>query len=126
MDKTLTPQKLIDSANFYKTLVEEAANGEVSKGNAKKTTIENEKKTEKANLEASLSEANTQIDLLQKQIKEFEQQASTATNQLSLIDQRYSTQFADVDTKIVAINTAKEQVISSIVDIETGITKNLK
>ncbi len=47
------------------------------------------------------------------------------SNQLLAIDQKYESQFIDIDRKINAIRNAKEQVIVSIVDIEAGIKSNL-
>ena len=67
-----------------------------------------------------------QIQKLNEQILELQNQANAAANQLSAIDQKYNDQFIDIDTKVNAISTAKEQVISSIVDIESGIKNNLK
>jgi hypothetical protein len=46
-------------------------------------------------------------------------------NQLLAIDQKYDSQFVDIDRKVSAIRNAKEQVIVSIVDIEAGIKSNL-
>lgn len=125
MDKSLTPDKLVQSANFYKTLVQQAADGEVSKGNNKKNALQVEKDSERKNLENVQSTANTKIQKLQEQILELEKQSNDAGFQLSAIDQKYNDQFVDIDTKITAITTAKEQVISSIVDVETGIKNNL-
>ena len=45
---------------------------------------------------------------------------------LNAIDQKYQSEFIDIDTKLSSIAAAKDQVISSIVDIESGITNNLK
>jgi hypothetical protein len=46
-------------------------------------------------------------------------------NQLLAIDQKYDSQFIDIDRKINAIRNAKEQVLVSIVDIEAGIKSHL-
>jgi hypothetical protein len=47
------------------------------------------------------------------------------SNQLLAIDQKYGGQFIDIDRKLNAIRSAKEQVLVSIVDIEAGIKSNL-
>lgn len=126
MDKSLTPARLIESAGFYKNLVQQAADSEISKGQTKKSNLQGEKETERKSLEKTQKDTNAQIEQLESQILELRTQSTTAGNQLAAIDQKYNEQFTDIDTKISAINTAKEQVISSIVDIEAGITSNLK
>ncbi len=125
MDKTLTPDKLIQSSTFYKNLVQQAADGEISKGLNKKNTLQVEKDSERKNLENVQQNANSKIEKLQAQILELQTQSNEAGYQLSAIDQKYNDQFVDIDSKISAITTAKEQVISSIVDVESGIKNNI-
>ncbi len=125
IDKSLTPDKLIQSANFYKNLVQQAADGEIAKGNNKKNALQVEKDSERKNLESVQANANSKIQKLQEQILELQSQSNNTAVQLSAIDQKYNDQFVDIDTKISAITTAKEQVISSIVDVETGIKNNI-
>lgn len=126
MDKSLTPDKLIQSAFFYKNLVQQAADGEVSKGSNKKNALQVEKDSERKNLENVQTTANSKIEKLQAQILELQSQSNEAGYQLSAIDQKYNDQFIDIDSKISAITTAKEQVIGSIVDVESGIKNNLR
>jgi len=125
MDKTLTPARLIESAGFYKELVQRTADGEVSKGISKKQSLQTEKTNDKDNLDASLKSTRAKIQQLTKQIQDLQNQEVTLNGQLLAIDQKYNNQFVDIDRKISAINNAKEQVISSIVDIESGIKSNL-
>lgn len=126
MDKSLTPDKLVQSAAFYKNLVQQAADGEVNKGLNKKNALQVEKDSERKNLENVQTTANSKIEKLQAQILDLQSQSNDAGFQLSAIDQKYEDQFVDIDSKISAITTAKEQVISSIVDVESGIKSNLK
>jgi predicted nucleic acid-binding Zn-ribbon protein len=125
IDKTLTPSKLLQSAMFYKDMVQKTADGEISKGEAKKQGLESEKNNERNNLDASMKEVNQKIQQLTRQIEELRNQELTMNNQLMAIDQKYSGQFIDIERKINAIRNAKEQVIVSIVDIEAGIKTNL-
>jgi hypothetical protein len=126
MDKTLTADKLIQSANFYKSVIQQSADGEIIKGQNKKSILQNEKDNERKVLEKTQSDANTQIEKLNAQILTLQMQANDAYNKLNAIDQKYENDFADIDTKLSSISAAKEQVISSIIDIETGISNNLK
>jgi hypothetical protein len=125
IDKSLTSSKLIDSAMYYKNLVQQTAETEISKGESKKQGLQTEKETEKTNLDNSLKDIRSKIQQLTKQIQELQSQDVALSSQLSAIDQKYNSQFTDIDKKITAIRSAKEQVIVSIVDIEAGIKSNL-
>jgi len=125
IDKSLTPARLLESAMFYKDLVQRTVQQEISKGDAKKRGLQTEKDTERNNLDNSLKDTSTKIQQLSKQIQELQNQELTFNNQLSVIDQKYNGQFIDIDRKIIAIRNASEQVLISIVDIEAGIKSNL-
>jgi len=125
IDKSLNPSRLLDSAMFYKDLVHRTAETEINKGGSKKQGLQAEKETEKNNLDNSLKSTRTKIQQLTRQIQELQNQDVALSNQLLAIDQKYESQFSDIDRKINAIRNAKEQVIVSIVDIEAGIKSNL-
>jgi hypothetical protein len=125
IDKSLTSSRLLDSAMYYKNLVQQAAEGEITKGESKKQGLRAEKDTERNNLDKGLSETRTKIQQLTLQIQELQNKEITLNNELVAIDQKYDSQFIDIDKKIGAIRSAKEQVIASIVDIEAGIKSNL-
>ncbi len=125
MDKTLTPARLLESAMYYKDLVQSTADAELQKGASKKQSLEAEKESERNNLDSSLKNTRAKIDQMTKQIQDLHNQELTLSNQLMAIDQKYSSRFIDIDKKINAINGAREQVIVSIVDIEAGIKTNL-
>jgi len=125
MDKTLTPNRLLDSALNYKNLVQQAAEGEITKGESKKQGLRTEKDTERNNLDSGLRDKRAKIQQLTQQIQDLQREEAALTNQLVAIDQKYDSQFMDIDKKIGAIRAAKEQVLVSIVDIEAGIKSNL-
>jgi hypothetical protein len=125
IDKTLTPSKLLDSAMFYKDLVQRTADAEISKGTSKKQGLQADKDNEKNNLDSGLKDTRAKIQQLTQQIQELRNQEITLNNQLLAIDQKYDGRFSDIDKKVNAIRSAKEQVIVSIVDIESGIKSNL-
>jgi hypothetical protein len=125
IDKSLTPSRLLDSAMFYKDLVQRTADSETAKGESKKLELKAQKDTEKNNLNNNLKNTRLKIQQLSKQIQDLQNQEVTLNNQLLAIDQKYESQFIDIDRKISAIRNAKEQVIVSIVDIEAGIKSSL-
>jgi chromosome segregation ATPase len=125
IDKSLTPSRLLDSSMFYKDLVQRTADSEINKGVSKKQSLQGEKDTERTNLDNNLKNTREKIQQLNKQIQELQNQDMTLSNQLSAIDQKYESQFADIERKISAIRNAKDQVLVSIVDIEAGIKSNI-
>ncbi|MEI6049822.1 MAG: hypothetical protein WCS03_13035 [Bacteroidota bacterium] len=125
IDKSLTPQRLLDSSMFYKDLVQRTAETEINKGVSKKQGLQTEKDNEKTNLDNGLRDTRTKIQQLTRQIQELQNQDLALSNQLLAIDQKYDSRFIDIDRKVSAIRNAKEQVIVSIVDIEAGIKSNL-
>jgi len=125
IDKSLTSNRLLESAKFYKDLVQRTAETEISKGVAKKQGLQTEKDNERTNLDNGLKDTRTKIQQLTKQIQELQIQEVAINNQLLAIDQKYENNFIDIDRKISAIRNAEEQVIVSIVDIEAGIKSNL-
>jgi predicted nucleic acid-binding Zn-ribbon protein len=110
---------------YYKDLVQRTADGEVAKGESKKQGLETEKNNERTTLDSNLKEISSKIDQLTRQIQDLQSQQVTLNNQLMAIDQKYAGQFIEIERKISAIRSAKEQVIVSIVDIEAGIKSNL-
>jgi hypothetical protein len=125
IDKSLTPSRLLDSAMFYKGLVQRTAETEINKGVSKKQGLQSEKDNEKTNLDNGLKDTRTKIQQLTRQIQELQNQDLALSNQLLAIDQKYDSRFIDIDRKVSAIRNAQEQVIVSIVDIEAGIKSNL-
>jgi chromosome segregation ATPase len=125
IDKSLTPSRLLESSMFYKDLVQRTAESEINKGINKKQSLQGEKDTERTNLDNNLKNTRAKIQQLSKQIQELQNQDVTLSNQLSAIDQKYESQFSDIERKINAIRNAKEQVLVSIVDIEAGIKSNI-
>ena len=125
IDKSLTPARLLDSAMFYKDLVQRTAETEINKGVSKKQGLQSEKGNEKTNLDNGLKDTRTKIQQLTRQIQELQNQELVLNNQLLAIDQKYENRFNDIDRKVNAIRSAKDQVIVSIVDIEAGIKSNL-
>jgi len=125
IDKSLTPSRLLESAMFYKDLVQRTTEGEASKGESKKQGLLADKETERNTLDANLKDTRMKIQQLTRQIQDLQNQDLTLTNQLLAIDQKYGSQLIDIDRKINAIRNAKDQVLVSIVDIEAGIKINL-
>jgi len=82
IDKSLTSNRLLESAKFYKDLVQRTAETEISKGVAKKQGLQTEKDNERTNLDNGLKDTRTKIQQLTKQIQELQIQEVAINNQL--------------------------------------------
>jgi len=69
----------------------------------------------KTNLDNGLKDTRAKIQQLTRQIQDLQNQELSLTNQLQAIDQKYDSRFIDIDRKVNAIRSAKEQVMVSIV-----------
>ena len=126
IDKSLTPSRLLDSAMYYKDLVQRTAESEINKGVTKKQGLQAEKDTEKNNLDNGLKDTRAKIQQLSLQIQELQNQEMSLEQSAFWLSIRNTTaSSSDIDRKVNAIRNAKEQVIVSIVDIEAGIKSNL-
>ena len=82
IDKSLTPSRLLESAMYYKDLVQRTADTEINKGVSKKQGLQAEKDTERNNLDNSLKDTRTKIQQLTRQIQELQNQDVALNNQL--------------------------------------------
>jgi hypothetical protein len=126
MNPSLSTSMLLDSARTYKNLVESAASLTIAEGEKKKQTLQQELENKRQTLDSDIKSIALQMEALQKQIDALRQDSITKSNQLSAIDIEYRPKFVEIDSKVVAMNTAKEKVISSIFDVEAGIQANIK
>jgi hypothetical protein len=126
MQSSLTPQFLLESARAYKAIVDSAASSVVNDGQTRKNSLIQEMEGKRLDLQNSIQSNEDEVKKLLKKIEELRQDSQMKTNQLALIQQEYDPKFADIDSKILAMTTAKEKVITSIVDVETGINNHIK
>ncbi|MFZ2151326.1 MAG: hypothetical protein WAZ12_01450 [Candidatus Absconditicoccaceae bacterium] len=126
MDKTVTVAKLLESAGFYKGLVENAAASTLKDADTKKQSLTQAKTDESNQLTTDLDLIGKNIIKLEKQLQDLRDSQTIKTNELSLIDGKYENQFSDIEVKVGALNEAKLLVINSIVDVEAGIQTNIK
>jgi len=119
MDKTITKEKLLEYSQYYTTETDKIYNKFVSDGNAKKQDLENQKHTENENLSGELTSLKQQLESIKIQIQDKE-------NKLSLIDNKYQPMISEVENKLIANDTAKNKMVSSIETVKQGIINNLK
>jgi len=119
MDKSVTKDKLLQTADFYLGEITKVYNDYVSKGNAKKQDLINQKNNENQALVTELSMMEQQLEALKTQIQDRQ-------NKLNAIGGKYEPMISDVENKIAANEIAKNQIVQSIEQVKSGINNNLK
>lgn len=119
MDKTITKEKLSQQAEFYITEITKVYNDFVSKGNSKKTQILQQKDSESRNL-------TNELNLMEQQLEALKVQIQDRRNKLNAVDSKYNPQISDIDSMLSANDSAKNEVITSIRTVQTGLTTHLK
>jgi len=119
MDKSVTKTKLLQQSDFYVSEINKVYNDYVTKGNAKKKELVDQKTHENQSLAGELNLMKEQLEALKTQIEDRE-------NKLSSIDDKYFPKISELDSKLAANDIAKNKVIESIELVKEGITNNLK
>ena len=119
LDKTMTKDKLLAQADYYINEILKVHKQYDDKGKTKRNGI----LTQKENERLSLSNEITSID---EQIKALQSQRDIKQNQLSVIDNKYDPQIAEMDSKIIANDSAKDTIVGTINKVKSGITINVK
>ena len=119
MDKSVTKDKLVTSADFYIGKIIENYNNYINSGNAKKQTVLAQKADENRSL-------NADLDLLEQQAQAIQTQIQDRKNKISSIDGKYSAQLNEIDSKLAANDIAKNQIVSSLELVKQGIINNVK
>lgn len=119
MDKSITKDKLVSSADYYLSQIEASYNNYVNSGNDKKQKVLSQKDEENHNLK-------TDLDLLEQQAQAIQVQIQDRRNKIASIDGKYSTQLNEIDAKLLANSVAKNKVVGSFEKVKQGIINNVK
>lgn len=119
MDKTITKEKLIEQSNFYTSEINKNYSDNISKGNAKKQELVNQKTNEN---QALVSE----LDLMKQQLETMKIQIQDREGKLLAIGGKYEPKISEIDSKLAANELAKNKLVQSIEQVKNGIINNLK
>ncbi|QBN19321.1 hypothetical protein [Flavobacterium nackdongense] len=118
INSALTKESLLDKGKFYLTEIEKVYDKFNNTGNAKKSDLNLKITQEKKNLSNSISDLESQIAKLQKELE-------SKRNELNKIDVNNAAQFSQFQLKIEANNLAKQKIQESINIVITGINQYL-
>lgn len=119
MDKSITKDKLVQSADFYIGKIQENYNNYVNSGNTKRQTVLGQKADENRTLSADL-------DMLEQQAQAIQTQIQDRKNKIASIDTKYDMQLNEIDSKLAANDIAKDRIVSSLELVKQGIINNVK
>lgn len=119
MDKTLTKEKLVTQADYYLAEINKKYQHYVTGGNSKKQELITQKSHENETLASELTTLREQLETIKLQI-------STNESKLAAIDSKYAPTLAEIESKILANDIAKNQLISSIETVKQGIINHVK
>jgi hypothetical protein len=119
MDKSVTKDKLVQSADYYIGKIQENYKNYVDSGNTKKQAILTQKADENHNL-------SSELEMLEGQAQAIQTQIADRKNKIASIDYKYATQLSEIDSKLAANDIARDQVVGSLELVKQGIIKNVK
>lgn len=117
---------LLKSSQAYKNLIETGATEVCREGEQKRQSLIQMRDTSRSTLNQDITTLEQKVIALQKELESCKTAIKAKTDQLNSLDAEYEPQLADINSKIESINTAKGQIISSIVDVEIGIKNHLE
>jgi uncharacterized small protein (DUF1192 family) len=114
----LSKEFLLEKSKFYIAEIEKVYAKYDATGNSKNKDLNNNITTQKYNLSKSITDLETQIAKLQKELE-------VKKAELARIDLDNKEMFAEIQLKIEANNLAKHKILESINTVVTGINQYL-
>lgn len=119
MDKTITKDILLTQADFYMTEISKVHAKQSSSGGSKRQDTINQREQENSSLAHEIQNLKLQAEEIQRKIK-------TKETELTLVNGKYQPIISDIDSKLMANDLAKNEIITTIEKVKQGINKNLK
>ena len=126
MDSTLTPQKLVQDADFYISKINEVHQQYSTQGNQKIAAIEAKKNNEKNALMSDIEKGTLQISNLRNQLQALESEINQKRTTLTTVEGSYKPQETAIREKLLANDNAKHISIMKLMSVKENIQKNIK
>lgn len=126
LDKTITPSKLLQDAEFYISKINEVHSQYVSQGQQKLNSIQNTKNNDKSKLQSEIDQATARISALRAELQQLESEINTKRNTLSRIDEGFGPQERSIREKLMANDHARKNSIDKLNVIKEGIQRYIK
>jgi uncharacterized phage infection (PIP) family protein YhgE len=119
IDKSVSKNSLLAKADFYLNELEKVHTQYASKGNAKKTEINNQISAESKALANEKQQLEVQLTTLQERLKNI-------NANIDQMDGKYAKILDELEQKLSANTEAKEQLIQDIKQVKQGINQNIQ
>lgn len=123
LDKTITPAKLLQDAEFYISKINEVHSQYVSQGQQKLNSIQNTKSSDKSKLQSEIDQATVRISALRAELQQLESDINNKRNTLSRIDEGFAPQEKGIREKLMANDHARKNSIDRLNIIKEGIQR---
>lgn len=119
MNKAITKDALISQGQYCLAEINKVHAKQSGSGGSRRQEISNQKEHDNNSLLNKITELKSQIEQLQQQIKQNETEVSNIAN-------KYEPLISEIDSKLVANDLAKNEIVTTIEKVINGINKNLK
>lgn len=126
LDKTITPQKLMNDAEFYISKINEVYSQYVTQGQQKLNTLQEKKSSEKIKLTGEIDQAAMRVAHLRSELQQIESEMAQKRTVLAKIDESYYPQEKSVREKLNANDMARKTSIDKLNMIKEGVVKFIK
>lgn len=126
LDKTITPQKLMNDAEFYISKINEVHSQYVSQGQQKLNSLQEKKNTDKDKLQREIDAAAARITQLRAELQQLEAEVNQKRGLLAKTDEGFYPQEKAVREKLQANDMARKVSIEKLNSIKEGILKYIK
>jgi hypothetical protein len=126
LDNTVTPQKLLNDAEFYISKINEVHGQYSSQGQQKTYAIQNDKTAEKTKLSAAVDAASRRMMELQNELRSLELDIKSKQEELTKVDSKYFTQEQAIKEKMAANDLAHAESIAKLNRVKDGIKQFIK
>lgn len=126
MDTGLTPQKLVQDAEFYLSKIRDVHQKYADQGNQKLGDLNSQLRGEKEKLSADAADAESRIEKLKQEIAQQERKLSETRAALTKVDEKYKPQQQVIEQKLEANDRAMEISLQKLTTVKEGIQQFLK
>jgi hypothetical protein len=123
LDRTITPSKLLNDAEFYISKINEVHSSYVTQGQQKLNGIEQKKTQEKTTLQTEIDSASRRITELRAELQKLESDITSKRSILMKVDDSYYPQEKTIREKLSANDVAKKISIDKLNMIKEGIIR---
>jgi hypothetical protein len=116
MDNSLTKEKLVSQADYYIAELNKTFQTYADNGNGKKQSLISEKNSENQTLTSDLANLKAQVEALTIQI-------NSKQGLLSSIESKYQPLINEVDSKLRANESAKNDIVNKISKVKTNLSQ---